>query len=171
MPQRGMIALVRPDGSTVQVADDLQFPNGMVITPDGSTLVVAESFAGKLTAFDIAADGMLSNRHVWAAGVAPDGICLDAEGAIWSGAADIRMMTGRDEDPGGALVRVHEGGEIVDRVVLDRPAFSCALGGDDGRTLFMLATQWLGFDQIDATAADRTGQVLAVRVEVPTLRY
>jgi hypothetical protein len=82
-PRRGIIALVTPDGSARQVADGIGFPNGMVVTPDDSTLIVAESMAGRLTAFDIDADGSLSNRRVWAEGVWPDGICLDAEGAVW----------------------------------------------------------------------------------------
>src|SRR5581483_6887789 len=111
------------------VADDIHFPNGMVITPDGSTLVIAESVAGRLTAFDIAADGTLSGRRVWADGLAPDGICIDREGAIWCGAGDVRSRTGSGADPEGAAVRVADGGRILDRVEFDRPAFSMALGG------------------------------------------
>jgi sugar lactone lactonase YvrE len=83
-PRSGIIALVTPDGSARQVAGDLAFPNGMVITPDNATLIVSESFSGRLVAFDIATDGSLSNRRVWAEGLAPDGICLDAEGAVWT---------------------------------------------------------------------------------------
>ncbi len=169
-PQPGIIALVRPDGTTVAVAGDLQFPNGMVISADGSTLVVSESFAGTLTAFDIAADGTLANRRVWAEGIAPDGITMDQEGAIWSGAADIQMMTGKLDSPAGAFVRVAEGGAILDRIELDRPGFSCALGGPDGRTLFMLTAQWRGFDVIDAMAADRTGVVFTAQVSVPAIK-
>ena len=82
-PKPGYIKLVTPDGKPRQVAGDIQFPNGMVITPDNRTLIVSESFAGTLTAFDIDADGGLSNRRRFAGGVAPDGICLDTEGAIW----------------------------------------------------------------------------------------
>lgn len=163
-PQPGIIALVRLDGSTSQVADGLQFPNGMLITPDGSTLIVSESFAGRLTAFDIGADGTLTNRRVWAAGVAPDGICMDQDGAIWCGAADIQMMTGNPETSAGAFIRVLEGGEITRRIETDRPGFSCTLGGPDGTTLFMLVAQWRGFDVIDEMAADRTGSVLTVQV-------
>ena len=85
-PEPGYIKLVTPDGQLRQVAGDIQFPNGMVITPDGRTLIISESFAGQLTAFDIEAGGGLSNRRVFAGGVAPDGICLDAEGAVWSSA-------------------------------------------------------------------------------------
>jgi len=80
----GIIALVTPDGAVRRVAEGIAFPNGMVVTPDNSTLIIAESFAGTLTAFDIAVDGSLSNRRVWAEGVGPDGICLDAEGAVWA---------------------------------------------------------------------------------------
>jgi sugar lactone lactonase YvrE len=166
-PKPGIIGLVRPDGSVRQVADDIQFPNGMVITPDSSTLVIAESFAGRLTAFDIAADGGLANRRVWADGVAPDGICMDAEGAIWTGAGDIRMMTGRPESPGGAAIRVREGGEVLDRIEFDRPGFSLMLGGPDGRTLFILSTQWRGVEQVDAVIAERTGQVLTAPAPAP----
>jgi sugar lactone lactonase YvrE len=100
----GIIALVTPDGSVRQVADGIAFPNGMVVTPDNSTLIVAESFAGRLTAFDIAADGDLSNRRVWAEGIGPDGICLDAEGAVWA-----QMFAGN------ACVRVREGGRCWNR--------------------------------------------------------
>jgi sugar lactone lactonase YvrE len=82
-PQPGIIVLVTPDGTARCVATDIDFPNGMVITPDNSTLVISESFAGRLTAFDIGADGGLSNRRVWADNVGPDGICLDAYGAVW----------------------------------------------------------------------------------------
>jgi sugar lactone lactonase YvrE len=165
-PQPGMIAVVHPDGTTQKVADDLQFPNGMVITNDGGTLVVAESFANRLTAFDLSADGTLSNRRVWADAVAPDGICLDAEGAIWSGAADIRMFTQNPDSAGGALIRVLEGGEVTDRVELDRPAFASALGGVDGTTLFLLAREWRGFDSIDETSAELTGRILTTEVAV-----
>ena len=166
-PQPGVIALVRPNGSTVQVADGLRFPNGMVVTPDGATLIVAESFAGQLTAYDIRAYGTLSAGRAWAEGVAPDGICLDADGAVWCGRPDIRMMTGRPDGPAGGFVRVLEGGEVTDRIELDRPGFACALGGPDGGTLFMLTMQWRGFDVIDATAAERTGAVFAAPVAVP----
>ena len=107
----------------------------MVITPDGSSFVLRESVAGRLTAFDIQPDGSLTNRRIWAEGIGPDGICIDAEGAIWTGAADVRAMTGRDTDPGGAALRVREGGQILDRIEFDRPGFSYALGGPHGRTL------------------------------------
>jgi sugar lactone lactonase YvrE len=152
----GIIALVTPDGSARRVADGIAFPNGMVVTPDNSTLIVAESFAGRLTAFDIAEDGGLSNRRAWADGVGPDGICMDAEGAIWTGVGQM----------GDNLVgRVREGGEVLERVRLDRPCFACMLGGEDGRTLFMLAADWrMGDSPADniarLTNGPRTGQVL-----------
>ncbi len=166
-PKPGIVALVHPDGSSRVVTDGLQFPNGMALTPDGRTLLVSESFAGRIAAFDIAADGSLTGRRAWAEGVAPDGICVDAEGAVWSGAADIQMLGAGPDAPGGAAIRVREGGEITDRVEFDRPGFSYALGGPAGRTLFALTTQWRGFDQIDANAAERTGRILAVEVTVP----
>jgi sugar lactone lactonase YvrE len=163
-PQPGVIALVRPDGTSSIVAGDLQFPNGMALTRDGRSLLVSESFASLITAFDLAPDGALGRRRVWAAGVAPDGICVDAEGAVWCGANDIAMLGGGPGAPGGALIRVRKDGEIVQRIEFDRPAFSCALG--DGK-LFALTTQWRGFENIDRTAADRTGRILAFDVEVP----
>ena len=146
----GIIALVTPDGEVRQVADRIAFPNGMVVTPDNRTLIVAESIAEKLTAFEIADDGSLSKRRTWADGVGADGICLDDDGAIWaqSGA----MST--------TCVRVCEGGEVLERVDLDRSPFACMLGGPDGRTLFILAAEWRGFENIESAIADRTGQVL-----------
>src|SRR6185436_8738388 len=141
-PEPGIIALITPDGSARQVADGIEFPNGMVVTPDNSTLIISDSFAGQLTAFDIAADGSLSNRRVWADGVGPDGICLDAEGAIWTGSADTRVHTGRDDSPEGTSIRVREGGEELARVEFDRAGFACMLGGPDRRTLFTMAAEW-----------------------------
>jgi sugar lactone lactonase YvrE len=154
----GIIALVTPDGAVRQVADGIAFPNGMAVTPDNATLIVAESFAGRLTAFDIADDGSLANRRVWADldGGAPDGICLDADGAIWYA-----------EVPNSRCVRVREGGQVRDTVELDRGAFACMLGGTDGRTLFVLAAEWRGPEQIEDALAARTGQVLAVRAPAP----
>jgi sugar lactone lactonase YvrE len=131
----GVIVLVTPDGSARQAADGIAFPNGMAVTPDNATLIVAESYAKRLTAFDIAADGSLSNRRVWADlgdGV-PDGICLDAQGAVWF--ADV---------PNKRCVRVREGGKVLQTIELDRGCFACMLGGDDGQTLFMVAAEWPG---------------------------
>jgi sugar lactone lactonase YvrE len=151
----GGIAVVTPDGGVRQVADQIDFPNGMVVTPDKATLVVAESFARRLTAFDIAADGLI-NRRVWADEVGPDGICIDADGAIWTGVGGFgeRMMG-----------RVFEGGDVSDRVRLDRECFACTLGGPDGRTLFMLAARWRGLERM----FDRpyTGQILTIDAPAP----
>jgi sugar lactone lactonase YvrE len=166
-PTSGLIALVTPDGTVRRVADDIQFPNGMAVTPDNSTLIVAESFAGCLTAFDIAADGTLSKRRVWADGLGPDSICLDAEGAVWTHSLDTRTHSGRDDAPEGECVRVREGGEIVQRVALDRAGFACALGGPHRRTLFMLAAEWMGIEKVDDVIARRTGQVLTIEAPAP----
>lgn len=152
----GIIALLTPDGSLRQVADGIAFPNGMVVTPDNKTLIIAESYAHKLTAFDIAADGSLSNRHVWAdlPGGAPDGICLDAEGAVWY--ADV---------PNKHCVRVREGGEVLQTIRLDRSCFACMLGGADKQTLFMMVAEWRGFENTADEA--RTGQVLTIHAPAP----
>jgi sugar lactone lactonase YvrE len=154
----GKIALVTPDGEAREVADGLAFPNGMVVTPDNATLIVAESFARRLTAFDIGADGGLSNRRLWA-DVTGDGICIDAEGAVWT------SEVGPDE--GGVCLRAGEGGEVLDRIELDRPCYACMLGGDDGRTLFMVVAKWFGPDRMDELVQARTGQILTARVAAP----
>jgi sugar lactone lactonase YvrE len=152
----GIVALLTPDGSARQVAGGIAFPNGMAVTPDNSTLIVADSYGKELTAFDIADDGSLANRRVWADlgdGV-PDGICLDAENAVWY--ADV---------PNKRCVRVREGGQVLQTIELDRGCFACALGGADSRTLFMIATEWLG----PASMSDgrRTGQVLTAQAPAP----
>ena len=153
----GIVALVTPDGSARQVADGVAFPNGLVVTPDNTTLILAESYAARLTAFDIAADGSLANRRVWAdlGDGAPDGICLDAEGAIWY--ADV---------PNKRCVRVREGGRVLQTVQLDLGCFACALGGSEGKTLFLVAREWRGPESMADTA--RTGTVLTV--EAPAAR-
>jgi sugar lactone lactonase YvrE len=151
----GVIALVTPDGKARKVADGIAFPNGMVITPDNRTLIVSESFTGRLLAFDVADDGTLSRRRVWAEGVWPDGICLDADGAIWTGSWN------------NECVRVAEGGEILDRIQLDRPCFATMLGGPERCTLFMMANQFLGVDRFDEMLAKRSGQVLVAQVRTP----
>lgn len=158
----GVIALVRPDGTVSRAAEHIAFPNGMVVTPDNSTLVIAESFAGQLTAFDIADDGGLSNRRVWADHTG-DGICLDADGAVWC----------QRLDPSGASVdRVAEGGELLERIELDLPCFACTLGGDDGRTLFMLVSDWRLDEGFEAnmhrlSTGPRTGRVLTATAPAP----
>ena len=161
-PDAGIIVLVTPDGRCREVAGDLKFPNGMVVTPDNSTLIIGESFAGRLTAFDIDAAGSLSNRRVWAEGLGPDAICMDTEGAIWTGTEDTRVSTSRDDSPGGAVARVREGGEELNRVEHDRSILGCALGGPDRKTLFLVATEWRGTNELDNVLAARTGQVLTV---------
>jgi sugar lactone lactonase YvrE len=152
----GIIALITPDGAARQVADGVAFPNGMAVTPDNATLIVAESYANQLTAFDIAADGSLSGRRVWAAleNHPPDGICIDAEGAVWF--ADV---------PNQCCVRVREGGEVLQRVNLDRGCFACMLGGMDEPTLYMVAAKWGGFSSM--ADAPRNGQVLSVPAPAP----
>jgi sugar lactone lactonase YvrE len=152
----GIVAVLRPDGSAEVVAEGVAFPNGMAITPDGSTLIVADSYGKELTGFDIGPDGALSNRRVWADlgdGV-PDGICLDAEGAVWYG-----------DVPNRRCVRVAEGGEVLDTVEVDRGCFACMLGGPDGRTLFVAAQEWNGPEAVGK--GPRTGQILAVEAPAP----
>ena len=156
----GIVALVTPDGSVRQVADEIAFPNGMVVTPDNQTLIVAESFAGRLTAFDIAADGSLSNRRVWAElGQGGDGICLDADGAVWSSSAM--------EDGTPTCIRVAEGGQVLQRIDLDRACFACMLGGEDGTTLFMMVAEFQGLEKLDVLFQSRTGQVLTAPAPAP----
>jgi sugar lactone lactonase YvrE len=150
----GGISLVTPDGSVRQVADGVEFPNGMVVTPDNATLIVAESFAGRLSAFDIAPDGSLPNRRVWADDLGPDGITLDAEGAVWTSSSSMA------DD----CVRVREGGEVLQRIELDRSPFACMLGGPDRGTLFILAAQW---HPENPFGGPRTGRVLAVPAPAP----
>ena len=160
-PKPGYIKLVTPDGRLRQVADDIQFPNGMVITPDNRTLIISESFAGRLTAFDIDADGGLSNRRVFAEGLGPDGICLDTEGAVWT-------STGEN-----MVVRVAEGGAVLQRVELpeNQAPFALMLGGPDRRTLFILTAEWRVADGMAnlerLVSGPRTGEVLTLPVSVP----
>ncbi|GAA4364388.1 SMP-30/gluconolactonase/LRE family protein [Nocardioides caricicola] len=157
-PRPGIAAVITPDGVTRDVAEDLWFPNGMAVTPDGLTLIVAESHAQRLTAFTITDDGSLTDRRVWAElgpGAAPDGICLDANGAVWY--ADV---------PNRHCRRVAEGGQVLDTVEVDRGCFACMLGGPDGRTLFIVATDWERLDW-QRGGGDRTGQVLTFRASSP----
>jgi sugar lactone lactonase YvrE len=141
----GIVVLVSPDGTVTPVADTLAFPNGMAVTADGSTLIVAESYAEQLTAFHIRADGTLSDRRVWAAtpGDHPDGICIDATGAVWY--ADVGNQH---------CVRVREGGDVLATVDLDRGAFACALSRGADPKLFVVGQNWGGPD-----ADGPTGQV------------
>jgi len=150
-PAGAALALVRPDGSTLAVAEDLQFPNGAVITPDGMTLVVGETFGSRYCAFTVATDGTLSDRRIWAEvpGRMPDGCCLDTSGGIWFADA-IRPE----------VVRVVEGGEITDTVEVPQRAFACMLGGDQGTTLFVITAP------SDPQAGLRPGQGSVWAVEV-----
>jgi sugar lactone lactonase YvrE len=159
----GFIAAISSDGTVRQVADGIAFPNGMAVTEDNSTLIIAESFAGKLTAFDITEDGSLDNRRTFADALA-DGICMDAEGAVWT-------PSWYDNAP--CCLRVAEGGEVLDRIPLDQSGFACALGGPDGRTLFMLTADWhMDEDFMDnlnrLTTGPHTGHVLTTTVSVPS---
>jgi sugar lactone lactonase YvrE len=151
----GFVWLATPDGSVRQVADDIAFPNGMAITADNETLVVADSYRHNLVAFAIDPAGDLSNRRVWAdlGEGTPDGICVDAESAVWY--ADV---------PNKRCVRVAEGGAVLQTIELDRGGFACALGGPDARTLFVVAAEWRGMSEMVASGS---GQVLAVEVDVP----
>ncbi len=148
------IMLILPDGSAEKQVEGFQFPNGMALSADGRTLVCAESWAKRLTAFDVANDGRLSNRRTWAELPGPpDGICFDSQGAIWY--ADV---------PNACCRRVREGGEMLDEVKVDRGAFSCMLGGDDRSTLFITTAQWFGMDRMNEMAG--TGQIVSVDVSV-----
>lgn len=149
------LARVDPDGSVHEAATDLHFPNGMVITPDGRTLIVAETLGLRLTAFDVASDGSLSNRRVWASvGMrAPDGICLDAAGRVWIANAIAPEC-----------VLVAPGGEVVATVSTGQPCYACMLGGPDGRTLFMMSAP---SSMAEIVSASRQGRILASTVETP----
>lgn len=155
-PKAAALALVAPDGTVSTAAEGLMFPNGTVITPDGSTLILGETFGRCLTAFDIAADGTLSNRRVWADldRVTPDGICLDEAGGIW--VADPTHHQ---------CVRVLEGGEVTDTIPTDRGCFACMLGGADRCTLYLVTGDLTG--DVEALLAQRPGRIESVRVEVP----
>ena len=137
-PLAATLAVVRPDGSVQSGPGDLLFPNGSVITPDGSTLVIAETFGGRFSAFPLDADGCPGEGREWAPvpGAAPDGCTLDSDGGIWFADA-----------AGSGVVRVLEGGTITDRLPTPQPAYACMLGGDDGRTLFILTAPGAGADR------------------------
>lgn len=150
-----VLILVTPEGKTSVVAEDLSFPNGSVITADGRTLIVAESFGARLTAFAVAQDGSLSNRRVWARleAAGPDGICLDAEGAVW-----VASPIGRE------VLRVREGGEVTHRIATENQAVACMLGGPDRRTLFVLSCQII--PEREKSCALKSGRIETVRVDV-----
>jgi sugar lactone lactonase YvrE len=147
-PRSAELICVEPDGSARVAARDLAFPNGAVITPDGRTLIVAESWSRQLSAFDIDSQGALSGRRIWAKlpeGALPDGICLDADGGIWSASPSTNEC-----------VRQREGGEVTHRVAVEQGAFACMLGGDDGRSLYILTA---GSSAPEECRATRSGQV------------
>jgi sugar lactone lactonase YvrE len=149
------LSLVSANGEVSVAADDMHFPNGSVISPDGRTLIVGESLSGALIAFDIAADGSLSNRRVWANTLprVPDGIALDADGAIWIA-----------NPIAPECVRIAEGGEVLEVVETGQPCYACMLGGDDGKTLFMLTAK----TSIAHEAAEApSGKLVVATVDVP----
>jgi len=150
------LAYVAPDGQARVAADDMHFPNGTVITPDGGALIVGETLGGRLTAFDIGPSGELSNRRVWAETWPriPDGICLDAEGAIWIA-----------NPIAPECARIAQGGEVLEVIETGgQPCYACMLGGDDGRTLFMLTAASADSEQ---AAKVRTGKVQIASVDSP----
>jgi sugar lactone lactonase YvrE len=161
-PQPGPLVLVTVEGSARVVADGLAFPNGMVITPDGQTLIVAESHAARLTAFHIEPDGALSHRRAWAqfedfgdygatAGqISPDGICLDADQAVWIASPNTRDV-----------LRVKEGALITDRIPLSTIPLACMLGGEGRRTLFIATTE-----SLDPTDRQARGRIETIQVAV-----
>jgi sugar lactone lactonase YvrE len=147
----GSVVLARPDGSIQRVADGLQWPNGMALVDDGRTLVVADSHATQLIGYEVAGDGTLSDGRVWAeVEHAPDGICVDADGAVWYATV-----------PGQSCVRVRKGGAVLATVDVDRGCFACMLGGEDGRTLFIAAAQWRGMEAAMRDGPGATGRLLA----------
>ena len=152
----GGVSLVSAHGEVRQMADGIAFPNGMAITPDGRCLIVADSYGHELTAFSIGPDGVLSERRTWAAlgEGTPDGICLDADGAVWY--ADV---------PNRRCVRLREGGEELQVVEADRGCFACMLGGADGRTLFIAAAEWNGPAAMSSQA--RSGVIYTTHAPAP----
>jgi len=154
-PRPTVLILVTPDGDKRVVAEDLLFPNGSVITPDGRTLIVAESFGRRLTAFTIAPDGSLSARRVWAQlhGASADGICLDAEGAVWVASP-----------VSAEVLRVLEGGAITHRIAVATQGIACMLGGADRQTLFVLSAPLVG---AETALAQKLGRIETVRVDIP----
>jgi sugar lactone lactonase YvrE len=156
-PKPGSVFLVTPDGQAREVAGDIAFPNGMAVTADNSTLIVADSYRHSLVGFDIAADGGLSGRRVWAdlGEGTPDGIAVDAENAVWY--ADV---------PNKRCARVTEGGAVRQVIELDRGGFACALGGPGRTTLFVTTAEWRGMGQAEMVEPG-SGQVVMTPVEVP----
>jgi sugar lactone lactonase YvrE len=154
-PPTTNLVVLNAEGDVIQFVPDMAFPNGTVITPDGATLIIGETFGSRLTAFDVQADGTLTNRRVWAPleSALSDGMCLDAEGQIWFANAVSRQC-----------VRVREGGEITATATCSQRAFACMLGGDDGQTLYVMTS---GSSDRFVVADERQGCIQAVRVDVP----
>ncbi len=152
-PAPGLLVLVTPQGDVRKVAEDLSFPNGMAITADGATLIVAESHGNRLTAYAVDPNGDLADRRVWAGAGDdhPDGICVDADGAVWY--ADVANRH---------CVRVREGGDVLATVDLDRGAFACALSRGDQPQLYVVGQQWGGPE-----ATGLTGQVVVFPAPAP----
>ena len=151
-----VLLLVTPEGKASVAAEGLMFPNGSAITPDDRTLIVGETFAARLTAFSIGSDGSLSDRRDWAKldGAVPDGVCLDAEGALWVASPRSREV-----------LRVREGGEVTHRIRTENQAVACMLGGPERRTLFVLSCQVA--HERDKSTALKSGRIESVGVEVP----
>ena len=158
------LILIRPGQAPCVAADDLLFPNGTVITPDGKTLIIGETYAARLTAFDINEDATLSNRRIWTdftlnakegSVPVPDGMCLDAEGAIWVASPTT-----------ASVIRVKEGGEILDRIPVETNAYACMLGGEDLKTLFICTSNASGVDP-EAAVKEKSGKIEIVKVDVP----
>lgn len=154
-PKKTNLLLATPDGQVREVAQEISFPNGTVITPDGSTLILGESFAAQLTAFTIDPDGSLSNRRVWAPteGGVPDGICLDAEGAIWVASPTSAQV-----------MRIREGGEVTERITVETQAFACMLGGPEGKTLHVCTAK---DSDPEVCERERAGRIETFEVDVP----
>lgn len=158
-PRPTNLILVRPGEPACVAADELLFPNGTVITPDGKTLIVGETWAGRMTAFDIAPDGSLSNRRTWAMLLeleegyfpVPDGCCMDETGALWIAAPSTNDV-----------IRVAEGGKLLDKITVSNHAYACMLGGDDGKTLFICTA---GSSSADECRQNRDGKIESVRVQ------
>ncbi len=153
-PEPAELIMVALNGARSIVADNLQFPNGTVITPDGKTLIVAESMAARLTAFDINKDGSLSNRRLWAKmdSAIPDGICLDEDLGIWVASP-----------VSNECIRLTEGGKVTDRIKVENQAFACMLGGEDRKRLFICTA---GSSKPDECKSNRDGKIEFVDVAI-----
>lgn len=148
---QGLVVRVGADGAARQVAEGLKWPNGMALLDDDGTLVVADSGTSQLMAYEVHKDGSLSGSREWAQlEHAPDGICVDADGAVWVATV-----------PGQRCVRVREGGEVLQTVTVDRGCFACMLGGEDGKTLYIASANWHGMERAMREGPDWSGKLLA----------